>query len=142
MKPTPKQFKKFLLALILITGLLYLTIPVVVAAPYGTYLHFPDSPDKADPTVPEQIRIIAHQKGFEYPDYLVDLSYCESRWNTTAINLNGGHSLDVGVMQWNMKYHPEVGIKCALDVNCAVSKAIEAINAGKQGMWVCDRLIR
>lgn len=105
-------------------------------------VRLPDNPDKQELTAQDRVLITAQKKGFNNTEYLLNLIWCESRFDEYAYNLNKGHSLDLGIMQWNMHYHPEIGMECAMNIECAVSHAIDAINAGKQRMWVCDKLIK
>lgn len=102
---------------------------------------YPAAEDRTDLTVQDQIRIIAKQAGFEWPEYLVRLADCESRFDQYATNMNGGHSLDRGVFQINAKYHPEVSNECAFDIKCATEWTMKMIEAGKQKQWMCDKII-
>lgn len=110
-------------------------------APEARNAFLPINPDKTEMTIPEQIRAIAYKEGFKWPDYLVRLAECESMFNPKATNLNNGHSLDAGLFQINQYYHPDVGLDCSLDVECATKWTMEQINAGRQSMWVCDKYI-
>ena len=92
-------------------------------------------------SVEQQIRDIANEHNFQWPDYLVRLSFCESRHNPYATNGNGGHSIDRGLFQWNDKYHPEISDECAFDIRCSTIETMNAINSGNQSWWVCDSKI-
>ena len=115
--------------------------PAEANAPYMQVMTLPESPDKTDLTVQDRILIEAHKVNFEWPDYLLRLSYCESRQREFATNMNRGHSLDRGVFQINKYYHPEVLDECAFSVECSARWTMEQIRAGRQSMWVCDKLI-
>jgi len=106
------------------------------------YIHgkLPESTN-AKLTVPMQIRLLAKQENFQWPDYLVRLAYCESRFDTSAINENGGHSLDRGLFQINKKYHPEVSNECAFDLTCSTKWTMMRITNGYQHEWMCNDLI-
>jgi hypothetical protein len=93
-------------------------------------------------TVPEQINAIAQSRNFAHTSYLLRLSYCESRFNQYTVNDNGKFGKDYGVFQINLKYHPEITVAQAQDINFATNWTIDQINAGRQSLWVCDRLIK
>jgi hypothetical protein len=67
---------------------------------------------------------------------------CESNFNTNAINLNSGHSLDRGIWQINHKYQPQVSMSCAFDPKCSTDEAYKIYlkNHGF-GAWVCNEKI-
>lgn len=98
-------------------------------------------PETENKTVRERIIAVAENNSFKYTDYLLRLAKCESQFDAKARNDNGIYGMDLGVFQWNMKYHPDIGEKCALDVECSTTETIKAINDGHQGWWVCDRII-
>lgn len=100
----------------------------------------PVAEDRADLTVEEQIRAIAKKKAFKWTDYLVRLAFLESSFNTKAINVNRGGSIDRGLFQWNDRWHPEILDECAFDLECATLKTMEAINNGNQHWWATDKL--
>jgi len=114
---------------------------VQAKAPYERQNNtFPIAGDR-ELTVADRILVEANKADFKWKSYLLKLAYCESRFDEYATNMNGGHSLDRGVFQWNKKYHPEISDECAFSVECSTKKTMEAINAGKQSMWMCDKLI-
>lgn len=91
-----------------------------------------------------EIRKIAKEKNFKWPDYLVRLAYCESRLNPANINTRGNKpatSKDRGLFQWNDYWNKHITDECAFDLRCSTEKTIEKINAGGQGIWVCNRII-
>jgi len=96
-----------------------------------------------NPDVEFQIRAIADELNFEWPDYLVKLAKCESSMNPKAVskpNRNG--SVDRGLFQWNSKLPPlEITEECSLDIDCSTRKTIEAINLGKQHHWMCNKIV-
>jgi hypothetical protein len=147
-KITPRQFRAFLLWFIALLSIIVIyqkadiKLLMVAAAPADRHAFLPQNPDRTDLTVAERIRIIAHKAGFQWPDYLVKLAYCESRFDPWAFNMNGGHSLDRGLFQINQRYHPDVSSECAFDIECATTWTMEQINAGRQSMWMCDKLIK
>jgi hypothetical protein len=97
-----------------------------------------------NPDVELQIRAIADELNFKWPDYLVRLAKCESSMNPKAVsNPNKNGSVDRGLFQWNSKMPPLSGVdeKCALDVDCSTRKTIEAINLGKQHHWMCNKIV-
>jgi hypothetical protein len=89
-------------------------------------------------TIPDRIRIIARQENFKWPDYLVRLSYCESRHDPLAIGDQGNSR---GLFQIHKKYHPEVSTLQAFNIEYATKWTINMINAGKQGQWSCNKII-
>jgi len=91
-----------------------------------------------------EIRKIAKEKNFKWPTYLVRLAYCESRLNPANINTKGNKpagSKDRGLFQYNSHWQKVVSDECAFDLRCSVEKTIEKINAGGQGIWVCNKII-
>lgn len=91
-------------------------------------------------TVEEQIRAIAKEQDFKWPDYLVRLAKCESTLNPSAINdKNRNGSIDWGLFQWNSELPPlPITKECAMDLECSTLMTIKAINAGMQDHWVCN----
>jgi len=101
--------------------------------------------EKIDPTVEEQIRQIAQEKGFEWVDYLVRLAKCENdTFNPKRINTKNNYptnSIDRGIFMINDFWHKEVSDECAFDVRCATEWTIYRINAGYQNEWACNKII-
>ena len=94
---------------------------------------------------PEQIKVvnrIVELAGDTYPDYLIRLAWCESRFNPRCKHPNGRYGLDRGLFEINNKYHPEVSDKCAYSVDCSTGWTIKRIKDGQQGIWACDRIIK
>jgi len=90
-----------------------------------------------------EIRKIAREKGFDREDYLVALANCESTLNPKATHINKpSGSVDRGLFQWNNYYQKQVSDECAYDIRCSTEKAIEKINAGGEGIWVCNNKIK
>lgn len=91
-----------------------------------------------------EIRKIAQEKNFKWPDYLVRLAFCESRLNPSSINTKGNYpatSKDRGLFQYNSHWQKQVSDECAFDLRCSTEKTIEKINAGGQGIWVCNDIV-
>lgn len=101
----------------------------------------PESGERVMTTV-ERIRAVADKHQFKYTDYLVRLAYCESRFNPKATNSNGAYGTDRGVFQINDKYHPNITDEQAFDIEWATKWTIDQINAGRQHLWACDKLIK
>lgn len=93
-------------------------------------------------SVKEQILEIAEEENFKWPDYLVRLSYCESRWDPKATNNNGKYGVDRGVFQINDYYHPEIPDNCAFNVECSTKWTIRRINNNFQHEWACDKIVK
>lgn len=96
-------------------------------------------------TIEDQIRQIAKENDFEWEDYLVRLAKCESNFNPNAVNIQGNTpkgSRDRGIMQINDYWHKEVSDEQAFNLEWSVNWAIENINAGRQDMWSCNRIIK
>lgn len=102
----------------------------------------PVEEDVSNMTPEQQIRHYAKEANFQWPDYLVRLAKCESGLNPNAINHNTNSTIDKGIFQWNQYYHPHMTDECVYDVECATKATMEKINAGGQGIWVCDKKIR
>jgi len=92
--------------------------------------------------VKEQIRLIADEKGFKWPDYLIRLARCENdNFDPKRTNVLGNtpaHSVDRGIFMINDYWHAEVSDECAFDVRCATEWTMERINDGYQSEWMCD----
>lgn len=96
-------------------------------------------------TVEEQIRRIAKEANFQWPDYLVRLAKCENRpLNPTLVNTRNNkpsHSRDRGIFQINDYWHPEVSDAQAFDVEFSTKWTMDRINKGFQHEWMCNRII-
>ncbi|MDD5527752.1 MAG: hypothetical protein PHO56_02125 [Patescibacteria group bacterium] len=99
-------------------------------------------PASSNAPVKQIIVNVAGKRKFKYTDYLVRLSYCESRFDVTRTNDNGEFGIDRGPFQINNFFHPEVNDKQARDVIFATNWTIDMINAGRQHEWACDKLIK
>ena len=89
-------------------------------------------------SVEEQIRKIAKDSNFKWPNYLVSLAKCESSLNPFAIGDNG-HSR--GLFQIHDKYHPEISTEQAMNIEFSTNWTIDMIEAGKQNQWSCNEKI-
>lgn len=98
----------------------------------------PESVDKKVLSVPDQIRVIAQKQGFQWPDYLVKLAYCESRFDPLAIGDSGKSR---GLFQIHKGFHPEVSNEQAFNIRYATEWTIKMINSGKQKQWSCNSII-
>jgi len=98
------------------------------------------------PDIETQIHLIAEEMGRkEWAEYLVKLSYCESRLDPNAVNDKGNNpadSRDRGLFQYNSYWQSHISDECAFDVRCATENTIKMIEAGKQHRWVCDKYIK
>ena len=95
-------------------------------------------------TVEEQIRAIAEEHNFEWPDYLVRLSECEASLQVDALNIEGNYpvgSRDRGLYQINDYWHSEVSDEVAFDIRLSTEWTMWMINSGNQKQWSCDSLI-
>ena len=98
-----------------------------------------------DLSVKERVLKVAEEKDFQYTSYLLRLIDCESKFNSNAVNTQGNTpkgSRDRGIMQISDYWHKEVSDEQAFDLEWSVSWAIDNINAGRQDMWSCDRIIK
>lgn len=96
-------------------------------------------------SVEDQIRAIAEARNFKWTDYLVRLAYCESRLDPNTVNVHGNkpkESYDRGLFQINSHWHKEVTNEQAFDISWSTNWTIDMINAGKQGQWACNKIIR
>lgn len=89
--------------------------------------------------VEKQIRAIAQEADFKWPNYLVKLAYCESRFDKFAKGDSGNSR---GIFQIHQKYHPEVSDAMAYDIEASTLWTMNKINNGYQHLWTCDRIIR
>lgn len=98
-----------------------------------------------EPTVEQQIRKIAKEMNFKWPDYIVRLANCESSLNPKAYNdhnNNPKNSIDRGLFMINNYWHKEVSNECAYNLDCSTRFAIEQINKGRQTEWICNNYIK
>ena len=98
-----------------------------------------------DLSVKERVLKVAEDKDFQYTGYLLKLIDCESKFNPNAVNDRGNTpkgSKDQGIMQINDHWHREVTDEQAFNLEWSVAWAIDNINAGRQDMWSCDRIIK
>jgi hypothetical protein len=154
-----KQKKIFLLscAFFLILGLNYERIMVNADVKRYTPVAseiIPESKPKVEittlytnrPDIETQIHLIAEEMGRkEWAEYLVKLSYCESRLDPNAVNDKGNNpadSKDRGLFQYNSYWQSHISDECAFDVRCATENTIKMIEAGKQHRWVCDKYVK
>lgn len=97
-----------------------------------------------NPSVEVKIREIARAEKFKWPDYLVKLAHCESRLDPKAVNDKGNTpswSKDRGLFQYNSHWQRRISDACAFDLTCSTKETIRLINAGKQHLWACDKIV-
>ena len=88
--------------------------------------HVFDLLDEFDYTLDEKIELLTILK-------------CESHLDPLAIGVNRDGSKDLGIVQWNEKYHPEIGRTCSFDVYCSVRKMAEYYRKnGNYNIWTCN----
>lgn len=98
-----------------------------------------------NPSVEAQIREIAREENFQWPDFLVKLAHCESKLDPKASNSKGNTpvgSTDRGVFQINNYWHKNISDECAYDIDCATRYTIKLINEGKQNLWTCNQKVK
>ncbi len=88
--------------------------------------------------VEAQIRQIAQNEGFEWPDYLVRLARCESGLDPNVVG-DSGYSR--GLFQIHSEYWPGVSDEEAFDIEWSTEWTMDMINAGYQHYWSCDKFI-
>ena len=103
-------------------------------------------PNEPDPMqdIEEYIKTIAKEMNFKWTDYLIKLAKCESRLDPKATNDKGNTpkgSIDRGLFQFNSYWQKRVSDECAFSIDCSTKEAIKMINAGKQHLWVCDKIV-
>lgn len=143
-KKTLKSVKKiqwFIVAVMIVSSI----IGYKAQAPEARQWGLPVAEDR-EMSVPEQIRYIARQEGrSEWADYLVKLSFCESRHDPTATNSKGNYpadSIDRGLFMYNDYWQSQVSDECAFSVDCSTRQTIKMIEAGLQHRWVCDKYVK
>ena len=99
-----------------------LTTPKITAAP-----------EKYE-TVEEEIRKIAKEESVD-PDLAVRVAKCESNLNPSAVHENSPDSIDRGLFQINSKWHPEVTLEQAYDVEFSTRFFCKAFKAGHLDWW-------
>lgn len=90
-------------------------------------------------TVEAEIRQIAQNEGFEWPDYLVRLATCESKLDPSA---RGDSGYSRGLFQIHKLYWPSVSDEEADSILWSTKWTMDLINAGYQHYWSCDKIIR
>lgn len=113
-------------------------------APEAQILPKTSTPQVVAKSVEQQIRDIAKEHNFKWPDYLVRLADCESKLNPLAVNdknNNPSWSKDRGLFQFNSHWQSKVSDECSFDIRCATEKAMEMINNGKQHLWACNQIV-
>lgn len=96
-------------------------------------------------TVEEQIRQLADEHNFRWPDYLVNLACCEGLLETDTTNDKGNtpsYSIDRGLYGINDFWHSEISDDCAFDLHCSTLWTMKRINEGYQYEWMCDKKIK
>jgi hypothetical protein len=91
----------------------------------------------------KRIREIAGD--YKYVDYLVKLCDCESMLGLKLKNEQGNYpvgSVDEGYFQWNSHWQKDINNRCKYNLECEVKEVIKKIDAGGQGIWVCDRYVK
>jgi hypothetical protein len=90
------------------------------------------------PDIETQIREIAKEHNFKWPDYLIRLAMCESSLNPFAVGDNG---YSRGLFQIHKGYHPTISDEQAFNIRFATEWTMNKINKGQQHLWSCDRII-
>lgn len=91
-------------------------------------------------TPEQEIRRIASEMNFKWPDYLVRLAKCESSLNPQAININRNGTADKGIFQINDVHG--LSDEFRYDIRKSTEWTINKINQGEQHIWVCDRILK
>jgi hypothetical protein len=96
-------------------------------------------------SIEEEIRLIAQEEKFKWPDYLVRLADCESKLGKYSYNKQGNYpqdSIDRGVFMINNYWHAEVSDEQAHNLDWATRWTISRINNGFQHEWSCDKFAK
>ena len=72
----------------------------------------------------------------------VGIIECESRWNPFALHGNKDGTIDAGLWQTNLTYHPEIDIMCAMNYRCQTEAVIPIILKKGFKPWTCNNLIK
>jgi hypothetical protein len=113
-------------------------------SPEAQILPKTSTPEATSKSVEQQIRDIAKEHNFKWPDYLVRLADCESKLNPLSVNdknNNPSWSKDRGLFQFNSHWQSKISDECAFDIRCSTEKTMEYINAGRQHLWACNDII-
>jgi len=144
-KKTIKSVKKISIFIAIVMWVSFLA-GAEAKAPEARQWGLPVSGDRTDISVADQIRIIAREEGHkDLGEYLVKLSYCESKHDVNAINDKGNNpatSKDRGLFQYNSYWQSQVSDECAFDLTCSTKQTIKMIEAGKQHRWVCNKYVK
>lgn len=87
----------------------------------------------------EQVQeyIISINNGRVSDDILLDLAWCESRFNPLAKGDNGASR---GLWQIHKPSHPDVSDECAFNIKCSTEWTIDQILKGKLHQWTCAKI--
>ena len=91
----------------------------------------------------KRIREIAGD--YKHTDYMIKICDCESMLGLKMKNDKGNYpkgGVDEGYFQWNSYWQKEINNKCKYNLECEVKEVIKKIDAGGQGIWVCDKYVR
>jgi hypothetical protein len=98
------------------------------------------APSKTDSgSVEAQIRAIADEMGWKDKDWLVALARCESGLRPTA--QGDGHYRSRGLFQISAYHHPDISDDQAYSIDWSTRWTITQLQAGRQSLWTCSRLI-
>lgn len=126
------------------------TLPQALDVINPNYNYFPSAIVHAQEievpeTVEQTIRRLAKEANFQWTDYLVRLSNCESYLNPFETNAKGNFpvgSVDRGAFGINDYWHSEVSDEVAFNLEAATKWTMKRINDGYQHEWMCDKLVR
>ena len=85
-----------------------------------------------------RIREVAKEEGVD-SDLAVRVAECESKFDSLALRVNVGGSVDRGLYQWNDYWHPEVSNECAFNIECSTRQFCRAVKHGKINWWYASK---
>lgn len=148
-----RKQKKSKTDLYIFLGFIVLCIGAIIYQQYITslnykYLSIPTVQAKTieqEVSIKEQVwNLLTIEAGLSFDEAIQGMAIvnCESRWDIYAIGVNKDGSKDLGLWQWNEKWHPDMTRAEMFDVYASTRKAIATYKKnGDWGIWVCSSKI-
>jgi pimeloyl-CoA synthetase len=94
---------------------------------------------------PEEAKELATKLAKEHGlnvDKFLKVIKCESGFQQFRTNANKDGSVDRGIAMWNSYWNSKLSDNQAYDVEYSLNKMADYWKEGKQGLWVCNRLVK
>lgn len=91
----------------------------------------------------ERIIKVTENRNFHDLKNLLSVIGCESGFREFAVHVNANGTLDRGIAQFNSYWRSDVTDECAFNLECAINKMIDTINARQSyDRWVCAKNLK